>query len=172
MVNNAENNMQFKHYVAGQELMQKLFPKTYTAEGNPFYAFREMSKEIFGDKIHGYTNQMFSTKIRPGVYELNLGLVLNFQKSTRETAYVMVTCRYNEETKKLTQIRAGYTLNQYATKPKALDLKRSTGTVETMYGEIAKLMNGIILADIEAHWKGFKEYYSKKVNNMTGYHLD
>jgi len=168
--------MQWHHMPVAQETFKSLFPKTYSAE-NPFYGFRDIAQQVFevtekSSLGGGYTNQMFATKLRTNVYQLHLGLCISYKESTRETAYVLIKCVYNAATGKLTQIEAQYAIGDYARKTSPLVLKRKTGTVETLYTEVALEMKGLLLAKIKGYWDGFTAYYSHKVKNMSGYYLD
>ena len=167
--------MQYKHNEAGAAVMKQLMgDKLWTAE-NPFYKFSDISKQILNpeDKHNGMysgnANQMFAKKIRKDVYKVWLGFVFGYNKSSHERAYALMTCQYNAVTGKITQVEASYALGEYARETKPMKTKR-TGTVASIYTELATNMKGFMEADAAAYWKGFREYYANRP--QCGYYMD
>jgi hypothetical protein len=169
--------MQWIHNAEDQAVIAQLFTNTYSDE-NPFYTFRTVYDRVVGARNAeggglrgGYTNQMFAKKVRKDVYDMRIGLVIGYKMSTQETAYVLLKFQYNTVTSKMTQIDVSYALGDWVRKATPM-LFRRTGYVSEVYADIAENMKRILNTRIADHWKGFTEYYSKKVKNMSGYHLD
>lgn len=166
--------MQYVHNAAAQETFKSLFGDKVWTNENPFYTFREaFGKLIEGnDNITaGFTNQMFASKVSGDFYKVWVGLVIGYKESVANKAYVLIECRYNRKTQKLTQIKASYAIGEYARTTEPLTTKR-TGTAESVYQEVGTKMVEMLNTKIKAYWDGFREYYAKKTKNMCGYHLD
>jgi hypothetical protein len=164
--------MQYKHNEIAAAVMKQLMgDKLWTAE-NPFYNFSAIAKPILNsDRMNvGNANQMFAKKVRKDVYTVWVGFVFGYQKSTRDRAYVLMTCQYNAATGKISKVEASYALGEYARETKPMKTRR-TGTPATIYAEIATNMKGLMEADMKSWWDGFREYYANRPASC-GYYMD
>jgi hypothetical protein len=163
--------MQYTHNAAAAEVMKQLMgDKLWTAD-NPFYNFASIAKPILNsDKMHcGDANQMFAKKIRKDVYTVWIGFAFGYQKSTHERAWALMICQYNAATGKITKVDVSYALGEYARQTKPMKTKR-TGSIQAIYAEIATNMRSYMVADTEAWWKGFRDYYANRP--QCGYYMD
>lgn len=164
--------MQWKHSDAGMEAMKQLFGDKLWTDDNPFYAFHTKVAALFINTpvLHGSMSQMFARKVNTNSYQVWGQMTLRYKESIDKTAFVLFKCRYNKVTGALTQIELSHS-SEYATKTEPFKARR-TGTVDSMFAEVAAFMGPMIKRRVEAHWKGFTEYYAEKVKNMSGYYLD
>jgi hypothetical protein len=165
--------MQWTHNAAAFAEMKELFgDKTWTGS-NPFYSLSSKAETLFaGTKVTGASmNQMFAKKINATSYKVWGQIILSYNKSIREQSHVLFKCRYNKLTGALTQIELSFDDSEYASKTEPMKARR-TGTVDSMFSEMAAFMGPRIDAQCAAYWKGFTAYYAEKTKNMCGYHLD
>lgn len=170
--------MQWTPNEAATKTLQGLFQKPYSIE-NPFYnTFDEKFKvaaarpgKSASSLVCCYANQMMAYRVNAHTFDLYLSYVAVYKMSTRETANILLKCRWNKQTGKLTQIDAQYTTNRYAQTGVKLNVRR-TGTIDQLFDELAEAMTSKLSSIIKGYWEGFTKYYANKTKSMSGYYLD
>lgn len=165
--------MKWAYNKAAQDTMTTLFGANTWTDANPFYSLRAKVTTLFANTpvTSAYTNQMFAKQINPNSYLVWGQFILSYNKSVREQSNVLFKCRYNKLTGALTQIELQFCDGEYARSVTPMKARR-TGTVDSMFAEMAAFMGPRIADQCASYWKGFTEYYAHKTKNMCGYHLD
>jgi hypothetical protein len=163
--------MQYTRNAIAADVMKQLMGDKLWTAANPFYKFSDIAKPILNsDKMFSSdANQMFAKKVRKDVYTVWLSFIFGYRKSTRDCAYVLMTCQYNAATGKITKVDVQYALGERARETKPMKTKR-TGTVASIYAEIATNMKGYMEADMKTWWDGFRAYYANRP--QCGYYMD
>lgn len=165
--------MKWTYHQAARDTMIALFGDKVWTDANPFYSLYSKAPTLFAGTpvTSAATNQMFAKKINANSYLVWGQMILNYNKSIREESHVLFKCRYNKLTGTLSQIELSYCDSEHARSVMPMKARR-TGTVDTMFAEMAAFMGPRIADQCASYWKGFTEYYAHKTKNMCGYHLD
>jgi hypothetical protein len=166
--------MQWTHREEAVKTFASNFQNPYSDE-NPFYTmfgekYEEASKRPGKATVHlhgSMQSQMMAYQVNAFTYDLYLSYVGVFQTSVREEANVLLKCRWNKQTGKLTQVDVQYSTNRFDKVGTRLTVRR-TGTIEQVMTDIADALTDQLSTVINRYWDGFVKHYSKRPIRARG----